>query len=482
MALDKLVDSTQLDADLTSVANAIRTKGGTSASLAFPADFISAIGDISGGGSKQTKSGTFSGSGGNTVSISCDFAPDVIYVYGDVLTDPSLRGICSISIIKDESIVVTADSSTSTSSEYLLYSATGITGYGTDTTNPYASYSSDTLTIDTVVNSGSYRFASGVTYSYLLIGFGEGSATLITKSINTNGTYNASSDSADGYSQVTVNVPTGTARTSADLTASNLTVTAPAGLYASAATKTLTDANLSAGNIKKDVTIFGTTGTYEGGGGGTDYFAEYISGNLSSYSSNAVTVIGTGCLQSSKLTVIDFPNLVEIAQDGCYGSSITTTYYPKLERIGTRGLRDTYCRYFVLPVLSYCGTDAFRARSGNSLYGMDIGTAGVDSPSTLSLTGMSTYNTQMTTLILRYSSIVKLAKWDVLPSPFANGGSGGTVYIPKSLYDHLGDGTASDYKAASNWSTYEGYGTITWAKIEGSIYETQYVDGTTIPT
>lgn len=50
MAVDKLVDSTQLDSDLTSVANAIRTKGGTSASLAFPADFVSAINAISGGG------------------------------------------------------------------------------------------------------------------------------------------------------------------------------------------------------------------------------------------------------------------------------------------------------------------------------------------------------------------------------------------------------------------------------------------------
>lgn len=50
MALDKLVDGTQLDADLTSVANAIRTKGGTSESLAFPSGFVSAIGDISGGG------------------------------------------------------------------------------------------------------------------------------------------------------------------------------------------------------------------------------------------------------------------------------------------------------------------------------------------------------------------------------------------------------------------------------------------------
>ena len=50
MAVDKLVDSAQLNADLTSVANAIRTKGGTSAQLAFPAGFVSAIGDISGDG------------------------------------------------------------------------------------------------------------------------------------------------------------------------------------------------------------------------------------------------------------------------------------------------------------------------------------------------------------------------------------------------------------------------------------------------
>lgn len=36
--------------DLTSVANAIRTKGGTSAQLEFPSGFVTAIGNISGGG------------------------------------------------------------------------------------------------------------------------------------------------------------------------------------------------------------------------------------------------------------------------------------------------------------------------------------------------------------------------------------------------------------------------------------------------
>ena len=43
MALDKLVDSTQLDSGLTSVANAIRAKSGGSSQLAFPAGFVSAV-------------------------------------------------------------------------------------------------------------------------------------------------------------------------------------------------------------------------------------------------------------------------------------------------------------------------------------------------------------------------------------------------------------------------------------------------------
>lgn len=46
----KAVNATQLDSDLTSVANAIRTKGGTSAALSFPSGFVSAVQNIPGGG------------------------------------------------------------------------------------------------------------------------------------------------------------------------------------------------------------------------------------------------------------------------------------------------------------------------------------------------------------------------------------------------------------------------------------------------
>lgn len=63
MAVDKLVDSTQLDSDLTAVANAIRTKGGTSASLAFPSGFVDAIDAIETGG----------GGGGKTYGLIAEY-------------------------------------------------------------------------------------------------------------------------------------------------------------------------------------------------------------------------------------------------------------------------------------------------------------------------------------------------------------------------------------------------------------------------
>lgn len=89
----------------------------------------------------------------------------------------------------------------------------------------------------------------------------------------------------------------------------------------------------------------------------------------------------------------------------------------------------------------------------------------------------------LSTLVIRGTSICNLNNRDAFNgTPFRNGGAGGTIYIPKALYDHLGDGSSLDYKAATNWSTIDGYGTITWAQIEGSAYENAYVDGTPMPT
>ena len=50
MALDKVVDSAALDAEMTSVANAIRAKTGNTDTLAWPGGFLTAIAGITGGG------------------------------------------------------------------------------------------------------------------------------------------------------------------------------------------------------------------------------------------------------------------------------------------------------------------------------------------------------------------------------------------------------------------------------------------------
>ena len=50
MALDKAIDSAQLNANLTTIADAIRAKGGTSDALVFPSGFVSAVQAIQAGG------------------------------------------------------------------------------------------------------------------------------------------------------------------------------------------------------------------------------------------------------------------------------------------------------------------------------------------------------------------------------------------------------------------------------------------------
>lgn len=65
---------------------------------------------------------------------------------------------------------------------------------------------SDTTAIASDVASGKYFYTANGTKT-LGTGSGSSSPTLVTKEITSNGTYTASNDSADGYSSVTVNVP-----------------------------------------------------------------------------------------------------------------------------------------------------------------------------------------------------------------------------------------------------------------------------------
>lgn len=66
--------------DLTAVANAIRSKGGTSGNLTFPSGFVSAIQDIKAGTEEKTGNVTLTAFSENEVSVNCGFKPDLLFI------------------------------------------------------------------------------------------------------------------------------------------------------------------------------------------------------------------------------------------------------------------------------------------------------------------------------------------------------------------------------------------------------------------
>lgn len=240
------------------------------------------------------------------------------------------------------------------------------------------SYNGQTLT--TVSNDTKTLFTEG---KYLeddltLTDVSGGGAVLTTKNISANGTYNASSDSADGYSQVNVAVPasavdTGTKNITANgsnqdvvgYAAVNVAVpnsysasdegkvvsngalvaqTAHADVTPTTSDHTIDtttnnsikvkgDADLIATNIKKDVEIFGVTGSYEGGGGGTTmYSGEFTPAERT----GIMTFYAPNC---THLAIMSFE-----AADKTTGSAFLTSIIGKVDTSLQNGCLVTTCQ------------------------------------------------------------------------------------------------------------------------------------------
>jgi len=235
--------------------------------------------------------------------------------------------------------------------------------------------------------------------------------------------------------------------------------------------------------------------------------------------SGVITITGTKlksfiCNQQANITEVYAPNATTIDSvyynggnlfSSCFlkCSKLTKAYLPVLTVLGEGMFRDcglledlyipnvttiSYANIFlncsklsslVFPNLINQTLTTGVFRSCTSLEALDITAPSI----TFGGQRMFEGDTLLDTIVLRVPNLISMSYNNNFGStPFASGGTGGTIYIPKSLYDHLGDGTSLDYKAATNWSTLDGYGTITWAKIEGSPYENYYVDGQEVPT
>lgn len=140
--------------------------------------------------------------------------------------------------------------------------------------------------------------------------------------------------------------------------------------------------------------------------------------------------------------------------------------FPSVTNVELEALnRITGCKILVLPAVTTIGNFI---TSDSSFEVIDFG-PNIPSFGAWLFSGDS----NLSTLIIRNSSVVTLANINVFNNtPFATGKAGGTLYVPQAL--------VSQYTQATNWSTILGYANNQILPIEGSIYETQYADGTPI--
>lgn len=226
------------------------------------------------------------------------------------------------------------------------------------------------------------------------------------------------------------------------------------------------------GTATDDDSVASVTGTASGGGG---YTAEEIfqgtapSGVVSVNLTAEIPAYGISGRTSLTELTVNYPPTIT----NTYTNSISNNN--GLQKVYIKGFAgNTFNNYYIgnNPNLreiymsdSHANFNPNGLRQNPALIVADIG-----SPTSLGNTCFYG-DSSLTTIIIRTSTVCAVTNSIFGNTPFASGGSGGTIYIPETLYNHLGDGTSLDYKAATNWSTYDGYGTITWAKIEGSIYE-----------
>lgn len=216
-------------------------------------------------------------------------------------------------------------------------------------------------------------------------------------------------------------------------------------------------------------------GAIQTGGGGGNELVGFVERTLTSFSNSEITKIGRMAFSDfTTLTNVSLPNLVSVGYNGFSSCSNLIQYdIPNVTTLDYGAFSNCY----KLPHLVFPKVNTIPYGCFTSCRGASAGDFGATS-----IAGNAFRSCErMNILILRSKTLVPIGGSDTFANtPFYSGKAGGTIYIPKMLYDHLGDGSAQDYKAATNWATYDGYGTITWAPIEGSIYETQYADGTPI--
>ena len=154
------------------------------------------------------------------------------------------------------------------------------------------------------------------------------------------------------------------------------------------------------------------------------------------YSEISVVGINSALSSYTKLESISMPNIKQsyaYLLDGC--TSLKDVNFPSLEKASTSTFKGcTSLTKLDLPKLNTIAASAFHQCAN------------------------------LTTLVFRNNKVVTLENINAFSgTPFASGGTGGTVYCPSAQIEN--------YKKATNWTTLYSAGTCNFVAIEGSEYE-----------
>ena len=180
-------------------------------------------------------------------------------------------------------------------------------------------------------------------------------------------------------------------------TTSNQTIAS--GTYLTGTQTISGDANLVAGNIKSGTTIFGVTGTYTGGGGGTDRLVLLQTTSLGTLSTSSTSAADTGKTvslaqatgwQNYDLLLVDIS--VDTVVNGRHTSTVTPVILTGTSNVSTKNTYTVGSNKWNSKASS-SGTKS--TRQSTTAYGVYINSASVSS-NTLTLTVYDKYNSNST--------------------------------------------------------------------------------------
>lgn len=220
-------------------------------------------------------------------------------------------------------------------------------------------------------------------------------------------------------------------------------------------------ANTTTGNTDADLTaaVNSLIAGFGQGGGGDDVLNAVIDRSITAIESTVTSVGAQSFRGCNSLTSAKFPEatlLDTYAFAQC--KSLSHVYFPKVRTINTYVFQESALVEISLP--SFTGTLNTVFLNSKSLKKVDLG-----NNNCVLTTNAFKGATSFDTLILRYTEgVVKLYNVAAfVDSPFASGGTGGTVYVPSALIE--------TYKTETNWSTLYSAGTCNFVALEGSEYE-----------